>query len=116
VDVDHQVAARPSARRAAGEPTGGLDPIAQQEFQTILEEHASVGGSVLLSSHILGEVQRVAHRIGVLRAGRLVAVERLDVLRGRSLHQVRVSFARPVDTSAFAGVDGLRDVTASTTR
>jgi ABC-2 type transport system ATP-binding protein len=44
------------------EPTGGLDPIAQQEFHQILREHTDGGGSVLLSSHVLSEVQRVADR------------------------------------------------------
>ena len=51
------------------EPTSGLDPIVQQEFHAILREHTARGGSVLLSSHALGEVQRVADRIGVVRAG-----------------------------------------------
>ena len=49
------------------EPTSGLDPLVQQEFQALLHEHTAGGGSVLLSSHVLAEVQRVADRIGVVR-------------------------------------------------
>ncbi len=92
------------------EPTSGFDPLVQQEFQAIVREHAAEGGSVLLSSHVLGEVQRTADRIGVLRAGRLVAVEEMAALRARSLHRVRARFDEPVTARDFAGVRGLRDV------
>ena len=69
----------------ADEPTSGLDPIVQQEFYELLREQTDTGGSVLLSSHVLGEVQRVADRIGVVRSGRLIAVERMADLREKSL-------------------------------
>ncbi len=84
------------------EPTSGLDPLVQQEFLTILREHTARGGSVLLSSHVLAEVQRIADRIGVLRAGRLIAVERLEVLRARSLHHITARFTAPVPADALA--------------
>src|SRR5690349_20111204 len=48
------------------EPSTGLDPLVQQELHALLREHTAQGGTVLLSSHALGEVQRVADRIGVL--------------------------------------------------
>ncbi len=92
------------------EPTSGLDPLAQREFQAIIREHTGAGGTVLLSSHLLAEVQRVADRVGILRTGQLVAIERLDRLRERSLHHVRVTFATPPARDLLAGVDGLRDV------
>ncbi|MDQ4491716.1 ABC transporter ATP-binding protein [Sinomonas sp. ASV486] len=93
------------------EPTSGLDPLVQRQFHALLREHTESGGSVLLSSHILGEVQRVADRIGVVREGRLVAVERLADLSGKSLHHVRASFAHDVRAQEFACVPGVRDVT-----
>ncbi|WP_104523036.1 ABC transporter ATP-binding protein [Blastococcus atacamensis] len=98
------------------EPTSGFDPLVQQEFQALLREHTAAGGSALLSSHVLGEVQRTADRIGVLRAGRLIAVEEMAVLRERSLHRVRARFDDPVTPADFARLPGLRDltVTAST--
>ena len=95
------------------EPTGGLDPIAQQDFHDILCEHTDAGGSVLLSSHVLSEVQRVADRVGVLRSGRLVAVERLDELRSKSLHHVQAHFSEPVALEATSGVPGLVDLSIS---
>jgi ABC-2 type transport system ATP-binding protein len=92
------------------EPTGGLDPLAQQEFYAILRETTGEGRSVLLSSHVLSEVQRVADRVGVLREGRLVAVDRLDSLRERSLHHIRATFADAVDPAAFTALPGVRDL------
>jgi ABC-2 type transport system ATP-binding protein len=98
------------------EPTSGFDPLVQQEFQALMREHTAAGGCALLSSHVLGEVQRTADRIGVLRAGRLVAVEAMSVLRSRSLHRVHARFDDAVAADDFAAVPGLRDlqVTGST--
>jgi ABC-2 type transport system ATP-binding protein len=93
------------------EPTSGLDPIIQQEFQALLREHTDGGGSVLLSSHVLGEVERVADRIGVLRAGQLIAVERIDALRAKSLHHVSARFADDVTPAEFSGIPDVRDLT-----
>ena len=92
------------------EPTSGLDPIVQQEFQALVREHTAEGGSVLLSSHVLGEVERVADRIGVLRAGRLVAVERIDALRAKSLHHVSARFGDDVTPAEFSGIPEVRDL------
>ncbi|WP_020658995.1 ABC transporter ATP-binding protein [Amycolatopsis benzoatilytica] len=92
------------------EPSSGLDPLVQNEFHALLREHTAAGGSVLFSSHVLAEVQRVADRIGVLRAGRLVAVDRVDELRAKSLHHVRARFADEVPATAFAQVPDVRDV------
>ena len=92
------------------EPTGGLDPLAQQEFHALMREHTQRGGTVLLSSHVLSEVQRIADRVGVLREGELIALERLDDLRERSLHHIRATFAEAVDPGAFHGLPGLRNL------
>ena len=92
------------------EPTVGLDPFAQEEFITLVREHADGGGSVLLSSHVLAEVQRIADRVGIVRAGRLIAVERLDELRAKSMHHVSARLADHADVSEFTAIDGVRDV------
>jgi ABC-2 type transport system ATP-binding protein len=90
------------------EPTSGLDPIVQQEFHALVREHTAEGGCVLLSSHVLGEVERVADRIGVLRTGRLVAVERIDSLRAKSLHHVSARFGDDVTAAEFSGIPEVR--------
>lgn len=92
------------------EPSSGLDPLVQREFHALLADHVAQGGTVLLSSHVLSEVQRVATRIGVLSAGRVVAVEQLDALRAKSLHHVEAQFAGEVQAAPFSSVPGVRDV------
>ena len=92
------------------EPTTGLDPFAQEEFLTLIRDHAAAGGTVLLSSHVLAEVQRTASRVGIVRAGRLIAVERLDQLRAKSMHHVTARLAAPVDPREFSAIDGVRSV------
>ncbi|MFB0839517.1 MULTISPECIES: ABC transporter ATP-binding protein [unclassified Arthrobacter] len=92
------------------EPTSGIDPLVQQVFHSILREHTADGGSALFSSHVLGEAERVADRIGVVRGGKLVAVERLQDLAARSLHRVRARFTDGVSAAEFAGVPGVRDL------
>ena len=95
------------------EPTSGLDPLAQQQVHELLREHAAGGGTVLLSSHLLDEVQRIADRVGIIRSGALVAVERLDELRAKSLHHVVVRFADPVTAGAFDRVPDVHDLVVS---
>lgn len=92
------------------EPSSGLDPLMQQQFAELVREHVARGGSVLLSSHVLAEVQRIADRVGVLRSGRLIAVDRVADLLARSLHRVRATFADDVAESEFAGIRGVRDL------
>jgi ABC-2 type transport system ATP-binding protein len=92
------------------EPSSGLDPIVQQEFHALVREHTAEGGSVLLSSHVLAEVERVADRIGMLRAGRLVAVERIDQLRAKSLHHISARFGDDVSATEFSGIPDVRDL------
>ncbi|GAA2095771.1 ABC transporter ATP-binding protein [Microlunatus panaciterrae] len=92
------------------EPTSGLDPIVQKEVLALLAEHTAGGGSVLLSSHLLAEVQQVADRIGVIRSGELIAVESLEALRGRSLHHVSALFSSAVAAASFARLPGVRDL------
>jgi ABC-2 type transport system ATP-binding protein len=92
------------------EPTSGLDPLVQQEFHAILREHTATGGTVLLSSHVLAEVPRAADRVGIIRSGRLVAVERLDDLRAKSLHHLSARFGDEVVDDGYAAIDGVRDL------
>lgn len=63
------------------EPTSGLDPLMEFEFQQVIAEANAEGRSVLLSSHILSQVEALCHRVSIVRAGRVVATERLDSLR-----------------------------------
>ena len=74
------------------EPTSGLDPLMQQTFNQMMLEVKNEGRTVFLSSHMLSEVQAICERVGVLRSGRLVAVERVDALTHASFKWVKVRF------------------------
>jgi ABC-2 type transport system ATP-binding protein len=83
------------------EPTAGLDPLVQHEVLHILEDVAAEGRSVFFSSHILSEVERICHRVGIIRSGRLVTVEDVAKLRQRSFSILEVTFAEPVPEDLF---------------
>jgi ABC-2 type transport system ATP-binding protein len=70
------------------EPTSGLDPLVQREFLEILREHRDAGTTVLLSSHVLSEVEAVADEVAILRDGALVVVEAVDRLKARAQRRV----------------------------
>src|SRR5262249_1202561 len=94
------------------EPTGGLDPLMQEEFLTLVREERERGCTVLLSSHELDEVERVCDRVGIVRDGRLIAVERIKSLLGRARRRVTVELAEARDLAgelrAMPGVEDLQ--------
>jgi ABC-2 type transport system ATP-binding protein len=92
------------------EPSAGLDPLLQTEMRRLLRKTAASGATVFLSSHSLDEVQHVADRVGIIRAGRLTDVDAVESLRERALRHVTVTFAGPVDAEPFGRIDGVRVV------
>ncbi len=94
------------------EPTSGLDPLVQQTFFELLRETVAEGRTAFLSSHILGEVEKTCDRVAIIRDGRIVAVDRVEALRGLAHHEVELRFEAPVPTSAFDTLPGVSDVVA----
>lgn len=78
------------------EPTNGLDPAGMADMRALLRRLASEGHTVLLSSHLLGEVQQVCDRVGVISRGKLIAESTVEELRGRGALEVT---ADPLDTA-----------------
>ena len=76
------------------EPTNGLDPAGMRDMRALIRELGSSGHTVLLSSHLLGEVQQLCDRVGVISHGRLIAESTVDDLRGQAGLLVR---AEPLD-------------------
>jgi ABC-2 type transport system ATP-binding protein len=83
------------------EPTSGLDPIIQQRFLELVADARTAGQTVFMSSHVLSEVQQSADRVGIIREGRLVAVEAVESLRRRAVRRVEIEFDEPVPVEAF---------------
>jgi len=92
------------------EPTSGLDPLLQQSFLEMTREAKRAGQTVFMSSHVLSEVQQIADRVGIIREGRMIAVEAVEALRGRSVRRVEIRFDEPVPAERFAGLPGVSDV------
>ena len=95
------------------EPTGGLDPLMQQEFNTLIDETRAAGRTVFLSSHVLPEVERLADRVGIVRASRLVALEDVEALKEKALRHVELTFPERVDPQRFRQLAGVRELHAS---
>ena len=92
------------------EPTSGLDPFLQQQVVTMIREARATGQTVFMSSHVMSEVQQTADRVGIIREGRLSAVERVEDLRERSVRRVEIQFDEPVTAEEFSAVPGVTDV------
>jgi ABC-2 type transport system ATP-binding protein len=90
------------------EPTSGLDPLMEAVFQDCIHEVKLEGRTVLLSSHILAEVEALCDRVSIIRLGRMVQSGTLDELR----HLTRTSITAEVDgaTTALKDVPGLHDL------
>jgi hypothetical protein len=90
------------------EPTNGLDPLMQEQFLTTVEEAVADGATVLLSSHVMSEVEKVANSIIVLRAGQIIATGSTTGIRNRSARRLKITFvdhAPPVqEISQLPGV------------
>ena len=93
------------------EPTAGLDPFIQLEFEHLCEEARSEGRTVFISSHQLPEVEHLCDRVGIIREGRLLAVESIAALKERALRRLEIDVGGPVKAEAFANLPGVRDLT-----
>jgi ABC-2 type transport system ATP-binding protein len=91
------------------EPTSGLDPLMQEEFLSLVREERERGCAVFLSSHELDEVERVCDRVGIIRDGRLVAVERVAELLAKTAERrkVEVEFGDPVELAEVRAIPGV---------
>lgn len=96
------------------EPTSGLDPLRRHAVLELIAERRAAGRTVLICSHDLDQVERIADRVGMIRAGRLLATEAISELKRRALRRVEVRFAEPVpDLGLLRDVPGVRVLRAS---
>ena len=95
------------------EPTSGLDPLMQRTFFDLIQRENERGATVLFSSHILGEVQRICDRVAIIKEGRIVDLRSIDDLRKNSYKKVSFTTEQPVASFSLAGArqiaqDGLQ--------
>ncbi len=92
------------------EPTSGLDPLMERVFQECIDEIRTLGRTVLLSSHILSEVERLCDRVSIIRSGRTVQSGSLDDLRELTRTAVEATLNDPFGDADLAALPGLHDV------
>ncbi|RZI48371.1 ABC transporter ATP-binding protein [Lactococcus kimchii] len=91
------------------EPTSGLDPLMEAVFQAEVEKLKAAGKAIILSSHILSEVEKLADRVAVIRKGEIVETGSLDDLRHLTRYQYKVETKEsPTALSELAGVYDLQ--------
>lgn len=97
------------------EPTNGLDPLVQQTFYDILREENNRGATILFSSHVLSEVQKLCDRVGILKEGRLVGIQSMRELRENGYKKISLTAAEPIGERffSFSGVANLTQDTYS---
>ena len=94
------------------EPTSGLDPIVQREFESILGEARDNGAAVLLSSHVMHEVEVLASRVAIINEGKLLVVDDVVNLKAKTLRTLKLQFPQPVDPFLFTAVPEVRAANA----
>lgn len=91
------------------EPTSGLDPLMQQKFFDLLLEENKKGATVLLSSHVLSEVQRLCSRVAIIKEGRIIKVEKMSNLTENNFKKFKVELVKEIDKSYF-NISGVRNL------
>jgi ABC-2 type transport system ATP-binding protein len=91
------------------EPTGGLDPLIQQEFFHLLREANAAGATVLFSSHILSEVQKLCDRVAIIKDGAIIRVDQIKTLLENATKRFKLELATPPDAATYA-LDGITDL------
>jgi ABC-2 type transport system ATP-binding protein len=92
------------------EPTNGLDPQGTREVRSLVSELAATGVTVMLSTHLLSEVEQICTHVGVMHIGKLVAQSGLTDLRASTAQRVLVETDRPGDAAASLARIGLTDI------
>lgn len=83
------------------EPTSGLDPLMQQKFFDLLEKENKKGATILFSSHILSEVQRLCDRVAIIKDGRIVTVEKISTLKENTYKKFKIESKSGIDKNLF---------------
>ena len=95
------------------EPTSGLDPLVQREFEMLLEETRHRGASVILSSHVLSEVEHLADRVAIFNLGRVAIVDEIAALKAKARRQMELHFPKTISAEDFKRVTNIKELQIS---
>ena len=98
------------------EPTSGLDPLVQREFEKILDEVKSRGATVILSSHVLSEVEHLANRVAIINEGKILLVDEIAALKAKAVRKIEFTFDHPVSNSDFSHLNQVKVISVDHNR
>lgn len=91
------------------EPTSGLDPLMQQKFFELLKEENKKGATILFSSHILSEVQRLCNRVAIIKEGKIIKLEKISTLRENNYKKFKIEIESGIDKDYF-NINGVKEL------
>lgn len=91
------------------EPTSGLDPLMQKTFFELIQEENNKGATILFSSHILSEVQKICDRVAIIKDGRVIQTSKIEQLQQDAIKKVSIKGSRSMSESTFE-LDGIQDL------
>ncbi len=83
------------------EPSGGLDPLIQQVFYSLLEQEKKKGKTIFFSSHQLTEVERVCDRVGIIRKGHIIEIDSVSNLKNKTFKEVEIWYVNDIPDNFF---------------
>jgi ABC-2 type transport system ATP-binding protein len=92
------------------EPTSGLDPLVQREFEKILDEARDRGAAIILSSHVLSEVEHLADRIAIINQGAIVIVDEISTLKSKARRRIDLFFDKKISKNDFSKVPNIKEI------
>jgi ABC-2 type transport system ATP-binding protein len=92
------------------EPTSGLDPLVQREFEKILDETRDRGAAIVLSSHVLSEVEHLANRIAIIDRGEIVIVDEISTLKAKARRRIDLFFDSKIKRDDFNKVPNIKEI------
>lgn len=91
------------------EPTGGLDPLIQQKFFALLKQENQNGATILMSSHVLSEVQKLCSRVAIIKDGKIIKVETINSLKESSTKRIHLESVKNLEKKHFE-LKGISDL------
>lgn len=92
------------------EPTSGLDPLVQREFEKILDEARDRGAAIILSSHVLSEVEHLADRIAIINQGAIVIVDEISTMKSKARRRIDLFFDQKISKNDFSKVPNIKEI------
>jgi ABC-2 type transport system ATP-binding protein len=92
------------------EPTSGLDPLMQSRFFEVLLEENQKGTTIFFSSHVLSEVQRLCHKVAIIKEGQILRIEEIGKLRSKTFKKVKIAFKESIriEDLAIKGMENIK--------